>query len=120
MPTITLMIEPKQVIGFLLLANPAAGIEAAALSDGIFTGLPRDPELLSHPLSRFIQSIKNIEQDCRIEKAMDCVEIHINPTAGCTVCVTIDNTGAGSWRLTSAAEQHQGYCEWVKPTSSKT
>jgi hypothetical protein len=114
MPTIALLVEPGKLVGFLLIANPDAIARAPSESDCLFTGVPRDPSLLSHPLSAFVQEIKNSEYHCTVEKWTDKVIVKVSPTSSATVELTFDSNGKGHWMVINAGTRHSGICEFAR------
>src|SRR6218665_2694411 len=103
MSAIALLTEPGSLVGFLLLANPAAISQAPAQTDCVLTGTPTTPVLLSHPLSTFIQANKNVEFVCTISRIGDAINIHGKLIGGEKIQLEIKSQGSGSWSIIQKA-----------------
>lgn len=114
MSAIALLVEPGELVGFLLLGNPAAIASAPSDSDCIFTGVPSDPSLLSHPLGAFVQEVKNSEFHCMIEESTEGVIVKVTPTTGISVELNFSTGGSGQWVVTTENGRHSGFCEFAK------
>lgn len=114
MSAIALLTEPGSLVGFLLLANPAAISQAPTQTDCLLTGIPTSAALLAHPLGAFIQDNKNVEFVCTVSRTGDATNIQGNLNGGEQIQIKIMSLGSGSWSVTQKAGTQTGYCELAK------
>ena len=114
MSAIALLVAPGQLVGFLLLANSSALSSAPSQSDCLLTGIPTEVALLSHPLGEFVQSHKNTEFVCNIEKHDSGLKIIAKPSPEVDLSVDLRENGAGSWQVSKGSTRVVGVCELAK------
>ncbi|MCX9157288.1 hypothetical protein OPU71_14260 [Niveibacterium sp. 24ML] len=114
MSAIALLTEPGKLVGFLLLANPTALASAPSSSDCILSGVPTAPSLFEHPLGAFVQSHKNTEFLCHIEKRGERLVLVGRPSVENVLTVEVEPTGTGRWKASTNGEQHEGFCELAR------
>ena len=112
MSAIALLVTPGKLVGFLLLANPAAFSEAPSESDCIFTGVPTDSSLLAHELCAFVQENKNTEYYCSVEKNGSDLVLKVTLNVDSVVLLTVRLDGTGKWYIERKGKRSiEGICE---------
>jgi hypothetical protein len=111
MSTIALLAEPGKLVGFLLLADASAIDRAPSESDCIFSGIPNESTLLSHPLCGFVEEIKHVELRCTIERDAHAVIVKMTPSPTATVEIHLSSDRKGQWTVTNRGVRHSGICE---------
>jgi hypothetical protein len=109
MSAIALLIEQGKLVGFLLLANPAALATVPSNSDCLLSGVPSATSL--HPLGAFVQSHKHNEFQCHIERQGELLVLVANPSSGSELRIELTATGTGRWKVTTDGQLNEGLCE---------
>jgi hypothetical protein len=108
---IALLAEPGKLVGFLLLADASAIDRAPSESDCIFSGIPYESSLLSHPLCSFVQEAKHVEFRCTIQRDVRAVVVKLTPSPSATVEIHLGSDGKGHWTVIDRDVCHSGICE---------
>lgn len=112
MSTITLLVAPGKLLGFLMLANTSAMSQAPTITGCTFTGVPTEAALLSKELSAFVQEMESTKLQCAIEKEGTHYLVKVKPSANSVLLLTIKADGVGEWHMEHEGKVSvQGICE---------
>jgi hypothetical protein len=110
MPTIVLMTEAADLIGFLLIAGGAGVAEGGPQRDCVLTGAPKREDLFHHPLSSVLQAHKNVERQAVLESGPQSTAIRIALANDTALELALGADGRGTWRIVTAAGSSDGLC----------
>ena len=114
MPAVILQTERDELLGFLLLAG-SESIEAGPdRREFVFTGVPKESSLMTHPLSDFIQTHKNIEYLVSVKVSSPNLHLLalIDEHNSFELVLPID--GTGKWSVTINGTAHTGRCAEIR------